>query len=471
VLRAPGYGAKLTSIDPAAAKSMKDVVVVQDGSFVAVAAPSTFAADKALEALSSAAKWESAPHVSSKDLYDHLRKTARGGIPANPFADEMAKAAQQLKQTYNVAYVQHAPMEPRAAVAEWSADGQSVTVWTATQAPPRVRGEIAGAFRIADDKVRVIVPDFGGGFGGKHTGECAVEAARIAKAAGKPVCLRWTRQEEFTWAYFRPAAVIDAQASLDAQGKLTSWYFINLNSGGSAIEAPYRTGKARTQFIQCDAPLRHGSYRALASTANVFARESFMDELAGLAKQDPLAFRLAHIENDRLRNVLEAAAKQFDWAGRSKRKEPNVGIGLACGTEKGSYAAACVEIALHPNKISFTVRRICEAYECGAIINPANLRAQVEGAMIMGLGPALGEEIRFENGRVTSDEFSGYLVPRFEDVPKLDIVLLNRPDLTPVGAGETPIIPVAPAIANALFQATGQRIRQMPMRLAAAAAG
>src|SRR5688572_1205123 len=264
VRRAPGYGAKLTSVDPAAAKAMAGVVVVQDGSFVAVAAPSTFAADKALEALAGAAKWESAAHLSSKDLYEHLRKTARGGIPPNPHADELAKAAHQLKQTYHVAYVQHAPMEPRAAVAEWSADGQSLTVWTATQAPPRVRGELATAFKIPEDRVRVIVPDFGGGFGGKHSGECAVEAARIAKAAGKPVSLRWTRREEFTWAYFRPAAVIDAEATLDDKGAMTSWFYLNLNSGPSSIDPPYRIGKKRTQFIQCDAPLRHGSYRALA---------------------------------------------------------------------------------------------------------------------------------------------------------------------------------------------------------------
>src|SRR5688572_22806759 len=467
VLRPAGYGAKLASVDLAPAKAMKDVIAVQDGGFVAVAGPNTFAADQALDALAGAAKWETAPHVASKNLYDHLRKTARGGVPANPFGDELSKAAKKLKQTYNVAYVQHAPMEPRAAVAEWSADGHSLTVWTATQAPPRVRGELVNAFKIPEDRVRVIVPDFGGGFGGKHTGECAVEAARIAKAAGKPVSLRWTRREEFTWAYFRPAAVIDAEATLDDKGAMTSWFYLNLNSGPSSIDPPYRTGKKRTQFIQCDAPLRHGSYRALASTANVFARECFMDELASLANQDPLAFRLAHIENERLRNVLEAAAKQFDFAGRYKKKDPNVGVGIACGTEKGSYAAACAEAVVDPQKKSFTVRRICEAYECGAIMNPANLRAQVDGAMIMGLGPALAEEIRFEDGRLTNNEFSGYRVPRFADVPEIEVVLVNRPDLPSVGAGEAPVIPVAPAIANALFQASGQRIRQMPIRLAA----
>jgi isoquinoline 1-oxidoreductase len=403
--------------------------------------------------------------VASKDLYEHLRKTARGGVPANPFGEEISKAAKKLKQTYHVAYVQHAPLEPRAAVAEWSADGQSLTVWTATQAPPRVRGELVNAFKIPEDRVRVIVPDFGGGFGGKHSGECAVEAARIAKAAGRPVSLRWTRQEEFTWAYFRPAAVIDAEATLDEKGAMTSWFYLNLNSGPSSIDPPYRTGKKRTQFVQCDAPLRHGSYRALAATANTFGRECFIDELAELAGQDPLAFRLAHMEIDRLRAVLEAAAKQFDFAKRFREKRPNVGVGIACGIEKSSYVAACAEVLVDPQKNTFKVQRICQAYECGAIINPAGLRAQVEGAIIQGLGPALAEEIRFENGKITNDEFSGYPVPRLADVPQLDIHLLNRPDLESVGAGETPIIPVAPAIANAVHNATGKRIRQMPIRL------
>src|SRR5438045_5231271 len=227
---------------------MKDVALVHDGGFIGVAAASTFLAEKAIEEIAKAAKWESAPHPSSKELYDYLRQKARGGVPANPFADGVAKAAKAVKGTYHVAYIQHAPMEPRAAVAEWS-DGK-LTVWTATQNPFGVRTDLANAFKITEDKVRVIVPDFGGGFGGKHSGECAVEAARLAQAAGKPVSLRWTREEEFTNAYFRPAAVIDAEASLDDKGTLTSWHFINVNSGPSAVETPYRAGKTHSQFVQ-----------------------------------------------------------------------------------------------------------------------------------------------------------------------------------------------------------------------------
>jgi isoquinoline 1-oxidoreductase len=463
VLRPPAYNASLTDVDLGPAKAMSGVAVVRDGTFVGVAAPNSFLAEDAIEAMAPTAKWDTKPHPPSAKLYDHLRSTVRGGMPANPFASDLESAAKKLKQTYTAAYIQHAPMEPRAAVAEW--DNGSLTVWTSTQNPFGVRGELARAFNLPEDKVRVIVPDFGGGFGGKHSGECAVEAARIAKAAGKPVSLRWTRREEFTWAYFRPAALIDAEASLDAQGNIASWFFVNVNSGGSAIETPYRCGKSKTQYVQADAPLRHGSYRGLAATANNFAREVFMDELAEIAGKDPLDFRLAHLGEPRLRAVLEEAAQKFDWAKRSAEKRPNAGVGLSCGTEKGSYVAACAEVEVDPSKGSFRVRRVCQAYEAGKVVNPKNLKAQVEGCIVQGLGAVLREQIRFEEGKVTNAAFSEYLVPRFEDVPALEVHLLDRPDLPSAGGSETPIIAVAPAVANAIFAATGRRVRDLPMSL------
>jgi isoquinoline 1-oxidoreductase len=353
-------------------------------------------------------------------------------------------------------------METRVALAEWT-DGK-LTVWTGTQNPFGYQRELAQALHVPNESVRVIVPDFGGGFGGKHTGEAAVEAARLARGAGRPVLLKWTREEEFTWAYFRPAAVIDLEASLDNKGALTSWHAVNINSGGSALETPYRAGKAKTRSISSKAPLRHGSYRALAATANNFARESFMDELAASAGVDPLDFRLAHLDNPRLRAVLEAAAKRFNWRERVKQKKPDTGIGLACGTEKGSYVAACAEITLDRQEGKIVVRRVCEVFECGAILNPNNLLSQVQGAIIMGLGPALREEMRFADGEIKNPRFGKYLPPRFSDVPEMDIHLLDRPDLSSAGGGETPIIAIAPAIANALFHATGERVREMPIR-------
>ena len=196
-----------------------------------------------------------------------------------------------------------------------------------------------------------------------------------------------------------------------------------------------------------------------------------MDELATAAGTDPLDFRLVHLDEGRLRNVLEEAARRFGWRERVKERRPGIGVGLACGTEKGSFVAGCVEVEVDAERKSFVVRRVTEVFECGAIVNPENLLAQVQGAILMGLGPALREEMQFANGRMRNASFDRYLVPRFDDVPELDIHLLNRPDLPSVGGGETPILAIAPAIANALHHATGRRLRDLPLRLEAETGG
>jgi isoquinoline 1-oxidoreductase len=461
VLRPVAYEAKLTSIDLGPAKAMKDVIAVQEGEFVGVAAPTAFLAQQALDAIAKTAQWERPQDApSSKELFAYLKQHARD-LPKN-VAAAPADASRSLNATYNVAYIQHAPMEPRAAVVEW--EGGKLTVWHGTQNPFGVRSELMRAFGLAADAVRVIVPDFGGGFGGKHTAECAVEAARLAKGVGRPVSLRWTRKEEFTWAYFRPAGVIEIEASLDPAGNVATWRHVNINSGPQATETPYRSGQAHNQFVQSKPVLRHGSYRALASTANNFARECAIDELAAMAGADPLAFRLAHLEDERLKAVLEAAAKRFDWAGRSARKEPKTGVGLACGTEKGGFVAACAQVRVDDDGIAVT--HVAGAFDCGKVLNPGNLLNQVQGAMIMGMGAALREEMVFQKGVIRNASFGEYRVPRFADVPAtLDIELVDRPDKASAGAGETPIMAIAPAIANAVFRATGERVREMPIKL------
>ncbi len=464
VLRPPAFGAKLAAIDMDAAKAFADVVVVRDGEFVGVAAPTTFRAQQALEVLAKTAEWTRTLQPSSSEIHDYLRKKAEEHTPANPFREELQRGTHQLRQTYRTAYVQHAPLEPRAAVAQWQ-DGR-LAVWTGTQNPFGYQNELARALRIPAESVRVVVPDFGSGFGGKHTAEAAIEAARLARTAGRPVSLCWTREEEFTWAYYRPAALIDIEASLDAEGRIATWYMLNVHSGGAAIQSPYRLGRADSRFVAAESPLRTGSYRALAATANNFARECCMDELAEMAHADPLDFRLSHLEEPRLRAVLETAAAKFDWKRRRAEQRKDAGIGLACGTEKGSYVAACVEVELDRQRRQVKVRHVCEAFECGKILNPDNLLSQVQACIVMGLGPALREAMVFENGGILNGSFAEYRVPRMSDVPQLDIHLLDRPDLAPVGGGETPIIAIAPAIANAVFQATGQRCRELPVRLA-----
>jgi len=234
------------------------------------------------------------------------------------------------------------------------------------------------------------------------------------------------------------------------------------------VETPYTTGKKNCHFVASKPALRHGSYRGLAATANNFAREVFMDELAAAAGADPLEFRLAHLDNPRLQAVLEKATQEFGWNDRVKQKDANAGIGLACGTEKGSYVAACVEITIDRASNSYKVRKLCQAFECGKIMNPANLLAQVQGGIIMGLGAALREAIQFADGKILNPSFRKYPVPRFNDVPEMDIHLVDRPDLAAAGAGETPIIVIAPAIANAVFRTTGNRVSALPVRMVSA---
>ena len=273
--------------------------------------------------------------------------------------------------------------------------------------------------------------------------------------------LVWTREEEFTWAYFRPAGLIETAAGVDKDGKLTAWEFHNYNSGASALGTPYKVPSARVAFHATASPLRQGSYRALAATANHFARESLMDELAHAVGLDPLEFRLRNLDDARLRAVLEDAAAKFGW-GKSK-PEKGHGFGLACGAEKGGYVATCAEVAVDQATGSVKVVRAVSAFECGAIVNPDQLKNQVEGCLIQGLGGALFEAIRFANGRVLNPRFSRYPVPRFADIPQIEIVLRNRKDLPAAGGGEIPIVAIAPAVGNAIFQATGQRLRSMPL--------
>ncbi len=349
---------------------MDGVIVVRDGTFVGCAAATSLLARQALEAIAKTARWQTVPNPSSKELFSYLKehagegRTRRGtsaGATGRASEETIAGAKQVLRQNYEVAYIQHVPMEPRAAVAEWTDKDLIVHVCTAN--PFGVRGELAAAFQLAADRVQVIVPDVGGAFGGKHQGEAAVEAARLAKAAGRPVAVRWTREEEFTWAYFRPAALIEMCGALDVNGSLIHWEHTNINSGGSAVNSPYDIPAKNCGFVGSRSPLRQGSYRALAATANNFARESFMDELAHAAGSDPLAFRLARLKNERLRAVLETAAAKFGWAERHKNRAANVGVGLACGTEKGSYVAACAEVAIDRGAGTIHVRHICEVFE------------------------------------------------------------------------------------------------------------
>ncbi len=458
ILRPSAFGATLASIDSREAEKLPSVNVVRDGDFVGVTGPSPEAATRAVEAIR--AEWKTTPQVSVNELFTHLKKSPNPLTSApQALVESLAAAHQKLERTYTIAYIAHAPLEPRAAVAEWK-DGK-LTVWTGTQRPFGVRSELASAFRVPETSVRVIVPDTGSGYGGKHSGEAAIEAARLAKAAGKPVKLVWTREEEFTWAYFRPAGVIDVTSGVTKDGVITAWDFHNYNSGTAGLRPLYSIQQQRNEFHRSDSPLRQGSYRALASTANHFAREVHIDELAASLKMDPLEFRLKNLKDGRLRAVLEAAAKAFGW-GKSK-PAANHGFGIAGGFEKAGYVANCAEVAVDRATGKVKLVRVVTAFECGAIVNPDGLKHQVEGSVIQGIGGALFEAIQFENGQILNPRFSRYRVPRFSDIPKLETVLLDRKDLQSAGAGECPIVALAPAVSAAIFNATGVRLRSLPL--------
>jgi isoquinoline 1-oxidoreductase len=466
VLRPSSFGATLTSLDTQDAEKIPGVVVVHDGNFVGVAAPSAEVASRAVAAIR--AEWKSQPQISNKELFDYLKKNpVEGGGPLDsPFHYEtgsvdkaLASADHHLQQTYTTNYIAHCPLEPRAALAQWS--GDDLTVWTGTQRPFGVRTELAAAFHMPEDRVRVLMPDMGSGYGGKHTGETAIEAARLARAAKRPVKILWTREEEFSWAYFRPAAVIDISSAMRKDGKITGWEFHNYNSGAAGISTVYDIENQRIQFHPARSPLRQGSYRALAATANHFARESYMDELAHLVKMDPLEFRIKNLKNERLRTVFETAAKKFGWG--QPKTSAGQGFGMGGGFEKGGNVATFAEVSFDRKSGDVKVARLVTAFECGAIVNPDGLRNQLEGANIMALGGTLFEAIEFENGQIRNGRFSDYRLPRFSDVPVIETVMIDRKDIPSAGAGESSLVGVAPAIANAIFDASGVRLRSLPL--------
>ena len=462
VLRPDGYAGTFVSADDTRARAMAGVTIVRDGEFLGVVAPNEREVRRAASAIR--VEWRlPTDHPSSTTIFEHLKRTAQPGSGRNAptvtgdVVQARASAVRTFEASYRIPYIAHVPLEPRAAVAEWT-DGK-LTVWCGTQRPFGVRSELAEAFRIPEDRVRVIVPDTGSAYGGKHSGEHAVEAARLAKAAGTPVKLVWTRAEEFSFGYARPAGVIDVKAGVDAAGRLTFWEFDNWNSGASAIRTPYDVPNQRIQFHAAQSPLKQGSYRGLAATANHYAREMHMDAVARSLGFDAVEFRLKHLKDDRMRDVLSEAARRSGWP---RRTSADRSLGIACGTEKGSYVATAAELS----KVSggFNVERLIVVFECGAIVNPDGLKNQVEGAVVQGLGGALFEALEFGNATLSNGTMEQYRVPRFKDVPPIEVVLLDRKDLPSAGAGETPIVCVAPAIGSAA-RAFGTVDSALPVRL------
>jgi nicotinate dehydrogenase subunit B len=467
IVRPPAFHSKLVSVDTKDAEQIPGITVVHDGDFIGVASADPQKLAAAADAIK--AQWKADPQPGARDIFAYLKnhpaEANRGAGAESSTTSAIDEAIRnsdgKAEATYTIAYIAHTPLEPRAAVAEWN--NGKLTVWTGSQCPFRVRDDLVQAFGLSRERVRVLIPDTGSAYGGKHSGEAALEAARLSKAAGKPVKVNWTREEEMTWAYFRPAGVIEVRSGARKDGTITAWDFHNYNSGPSGVKSSYHIPNERAEFHATQYPLKQGSYRGLAATANHFARESHMDELAHTVGMEPLAFRLKNTTDARLRRVYEAAAERFGWA--NAKKGAGKGYGIAGGFEKGGYFACCVEITAPPSGGPVKIERVVEAFDCGPVINPEHLKNQVEGAIIMGLGGALFEAIDFDNGRILNPKLSKYRVPRFSDVPRIESVLIDPKDVPSAGSGETPIMGIAPAIANAVFDATGKRVRSMPMKV------
>ncbi len=467
VLRPPSRGAKLSSVDATIAERMPGVQqVVRDDELVAVLADSDEHAAAAANLLQ--AQWaETAEPLSQLDLPDLLRRSAH-----DPFVtqeqgslDDGFRAADSiLEATYFLPYVSNAPMEPRAAVASW--DGDRLTVWAGTQRPFGIRAELAQRFGIDEPLVRVIAPEIGGGFGSKSPYPIAHEAARLARVAGRPVRVAYTRAEDMTYATVRPAALITIKSGFRSDGTIVAWQFDAYHAGNVPFiarrgsETPYDTPHTKVTTYISDSPLASGSYRSLGGATNHFAREVHVDEIAAATGIDPVELRLRNLSNPRYRRVLERAAEQHGW--RAGASPSQTGQGVAIGLDVGSYAATCVQLDVQGAEVR--VERVTASVDCGLVVNPDGVRNQLEGSIVMGMGTALYEAIDFQSGRVLNAGFTRYRVPRSNDAPAIETVLCGDDDTPSTGAGEPGIVPIAAAISNAVFDRTGQRHRELPIQ-------
>jgi isoquinoline 1-oxidoreductase len=467
ILRPPAHGATRTSVDTSAAEAMAGVRVVRDGDLVAVlhAYP-----DVAQQALSSVRAQYDMPRtgINHHTIFDHLLKKAPSPVVIGEGGDLDAgrrSAATIIDQSYFNSYVAHAPMETHTAAARFQ-DGK-MTVWASTQSPFGVKSQVASSLGLPADRVRVITPFVGGGFGGKSASAQAGEAARLAKITGKPVMVMWSREEEFFFDTFRPAAVVKVQSGIDGEGNISFWdyrvYFAGKRGCDNFYEIPHHREAVYGEWRIGPGihPFSVGPWRAPAANTNVYARDLHLNLMAAAVGQDPLAFRLHHLKDRRMRSALDAVARKF---GYTPAKTPSGrGFGLACGIDAETYVAVMAEVAVDEDTGTVEVKRVACAQEMGQVVNPQGAAIQMEGCVTMGLGYALSEELRFEDGKLLDTNFDTYHIPRFSWLPEIETVIVDNPSLPPKGGGEPAIICMGGVLATAVYDATGAVVTQLPM--------
>jgi len=471
ILRPPAHDAKLKSVDTAPAKKISGVQVVQDKDYqgkdlIAVLHELPDVAENALEQIK--ADYD-VPEggVDDKNIFDHLLSvapTARVLASDGDLEAGRKLAVKTVEATYLDGYVAHSPMETHTALARIE-DGKA-TVWASTQNPFGAQGEIARALGFPAEKVRVITPFVGGGFGGKTYNQQAVEAAQLAKIVGKPVQVMWSREEEFFYDTFQPAAIVKISSGVDASGKTVFWDYDVYYAGERGAQQFYTVPNHRTSghgrgWQGAEHPFHTGAWRAPGNNTNTFARESHIDQMAAVAGVDPVEFRLNNLSDARMVRVLKTAAETFGW---TPAKAPSQrGYGVACGIDAGTYVAAIAEVAVDAKTGAVQVKRVACAQDMGLVINPEGAKIQMEGCITMGMGYALTEEIHFKGRKVLDTNYDTYEIPRYSWVPKMDTVILDAKDKPPQGGGEPAIVVMGAVIANAIHDATGVRLCQLPM--------
>jgi len=468
IVRPPAHGASLTNVDISPAEQVEGVTVVRDGDLIAVLHKNP---DQAQEALSriKAEFNESTFNEDDKTIFDFLMATAEDGNVVGRGGNLKAgeKQAEEIEEcTYYDGYVAHAAIETHTALAQ--IEGDKVTVWASTQSPFGMRNEIARALRVASNNVRVIAPYVGGGFGGKASGQQAIEAALLAKATGKPVQVAWTRGEEFFYDTFRPASIVKIKSGVTQNGELVFWDYHVYFAGDRGAQHFYNIPNHRTSIFgnpmgggSDPHPFAVGPWRAPSNNTNTFARESQIDIMAASVKIDPLEFRLKNLSDERMIRVLKTAAAKFGWT--SSPAPSGKGIGIACGIDADTYVAMIAEVEVDKRTGHVQVKRVVCAQDMGLSINPQGARIQIEGCITMGLGYALTEDVRFKGRRILERNFDTYQIPRFTNLPKIETVILDLKDQPAHGGGEPAIICVGAVIANAVFDAIGSRVFQLPL--------
>jgi len=468
ILRPPAHGATLKSANTDAARTIDGIQVVREGDFIAVLHERPDMAEKGLARIET--QFDSRKTgIDDKTIFDHLLKSkpepeiaSTGG---NLSTGERL-ASEVIEETYYNSYVAHSPMEPHTATAVM--EGKKLTVWASTQTPFPVQTMIAGRLNLPPDQVRVITPYVGGGFGGKSASQQALEAARLAKRTGRPVQVAWSREEEFFYDTFRPAAIVNIKSGLDKNGRMVFWNYDVYYAGQRGCELYYDIPHHREAVYgrwrgsaRKNHPFGVGPWRAPANNTNTYARELHLNLMAAKAGVDPLKFRLMHLTDERMIRVLKTAAGKFGW--KPKQTPSERGYGIACGIDAGTYVAFMAEVDVDIGNGNVDVKRVVCAQDMGVVVDPDGAKMQMEGCVTMGLGYALTEEIHFKDGEIFDLNFDTYAIPTFSWLPQIETVIVENPGLSPQGGGEPAIIGMGGVIATAVYDAVGAKLFQLPM--------